>query len=52
MPLVVCFVHDPHEILVQKALPCVYSHPGDKEAVCRGGDEIVVIWNSTLIYVT
>lgn len=35
-----------------KAWPGVYSHPGDKEAVCHGGDEIVVISNSTLICVT
>lgn len=35
-----------------KAWPCAYPHPGDKEAVCHGGDEIVVISNSTLICVT
>lgn len=35
-----------------KAWPCVYPHPGEKEAVCHGGDEIVVISNSTLICVT
>lgn len=35
-----------------KAWPCVYSYPGDKEAVCHSGDEIVVISNSMLICVT
>lgn len=52
MPLVVCFTHDPREILVGKALPCAYSHPGDKEAVCHGGDQVVVTSKSTLICVT